>query len=529
MLQYLVLSIACQVLFLLLYDVFLKKETFFNSNRAYLLFTPLISLVLPLIHIPNFGKIVPRAFVLPKLEVATTSESVVQLQEVVVTGESSQNLWSQITAVELVFIIGVLLSFSYFLFKIISISKLKERGTIKWKFGFYEVTIPKSNIAFSFFNNMFLGEEVKQKNHDHIIAHELVHIQQKHSWDLLYFEVFRIVFWFNPLVYMYQKRITELHEFIADRKTSQQNKKEHYQQLLQEVFQTENISFINQFFNQSLIKKRIKMLQKSNSKKRELFKYVLIIPMLAGILAYTAACSQDETETITQEETAEVSEKALKLQYLKEIQDKVAAGENIHDLMVAFMKIEDKGENVPSTFEEHCYQSMLLYVMADKMRLEEDKKEEIKESLFNSTYDEYLVRFNSEKKFNTAKEVTYFDDDYADATPFTRVAKKPVFKGCENAVDASECFKTKLDAFIAANFKYPESAKAEGIQGRQYVMFTIGTDGNVHVSGLRGNDERLEQEAKRLIEALPTMIPGEDANGNKVPVTFAYPIVFKLS
>src|SRR5690606_41816182 len=67
--------------------------------------------------------------------------------------------------------------------------------------------------------------------------------------------ILRIIFWFNPLIYIYQSRIAELHEFIADTHTVKTNQKEHYQHLLEEVFKTESISFINQFFNHSLIKK----------------------------------------------------------------------------------------------------------------------------------------------------------------------------------------------------------------------------------------------------------------------------------
>jgi beta-lactamase regulating signal transducer with metallopeptidase domain len=77
----------------------------------------------------------------------------------------------------------------------------------------------------------------------------------------------RIVAWFNPLVYVYQNRISEVHEYIADAEVAKTHKKEQYQLLLTQVFKTQYISFINPFFKSSLIKKRIVMLQKSKSKK----------------------------------------------------------------------------------------------------------------------------------------------------------------------------------------------------------------------------------------------------------------------
>src|SRR5690606_29004922 len=99
-----------------------------------------------------------------------------------------------------------------------------------------------------------------------ILHHEAVHIKQKHYLDLLWFELLRIVFWFNPLVYFYQKRITETHEYIADSVVAVPNKKDYYLQLLTQTFETTKITFTNTLYNQSFVKERIVMLQKTKSK-----------------------------------------------------------------------------------------------------------------------------------------------------------------------------------------------------------------------------------------------------------------------
>src|SRR5690606_36302112 len=87
------------------------------------------------------------------------------------------------------------------------------------------------------------------------------------------------------------------HEFIADAHTVKTNKKEQYQHLLEEDFKTEKISFINQFFNHSLIKKRIVMLQKSKTKKVWQLKYLSLVPLLIGMLTYTS-CEKDAKTNI---------------------------------------------------------------------------------------------------------------------------------------------------------------------------------------------------------------------------------------
>src|SRR5690606_23050570 len=129
----------------------------------------------------------------------------------------------------------------------------------------YAKIIVGGNLAFSFFRNIFLGEEIQKdkKRELQIVAHELVHVRQRHSLDLIFFELARIPLWFNPLVYLYQARMAELHEFIADAQVVKAERKEHFQLLLSQTFQTQNISFVNQFFKGSLIKMRISMMQKN--------------------------------------------------------------------------------------------------------------------------------------------------------------------------------------------------------------------------------------------------------------------------
>ena len=75
--------------------------------------------------------------------------------------------------------------------------------------------------------------------------------------------------------------------------------------------------------------------------------------------------------------------------------------------------------------------------------------------------------------------------------------------------------------------KYPTDAKEVGIEGRVNVSFRIKKDGSTEVIGLRGVDKLLEQEAKRIIESMPKLIPAKQ-NGKPIAVTIAYPIFFKL-
>lgn len=133
------------------------------------------------------------------------------------------------------------------------------------------------------------------------------------------------------------------------------------------------------------------------------------------------------------------------------------------------------------------------------------------------------------KEVEEIEEVEEEEPIVADV-PFTVIEDKPMFPGCEKKPKSqqAECFKEKLDAHVRKTFKYPEIAQEMGIQGRVYVNFRINKDGTISVIGTRGPDKNLEKEANRIIEALPKLIPGKQ-RGKPTPVTFAYPIVFRLN
>ena len=116
------------------------------------------------------------------------------------------------------------------------------------------------------------------------------------------------------------------------------------------------------------------------------------------------------------------------------------------------------------------------------------------------------------------------------AIPFQVVEEKPKFMACEDVPKEkeAECFKEQLNKHVIRYFYYPKEAIDKGIEGRININFQINTNGSVTVIGVRGTDKLLETVAKEIIEKLPTFIPGKQG-GKPVPVTFSYPINFKLT
>ncbi|MEQ8422445.1 MAG: TonB family protein [Arenibacter algicola] len=561
MIRYILECMAFQLLFLIVYDLFLKRETFFQWNRVYLIETFVLSLLLPWIKIEAFRtSVFPEYFVYPEyLWGMDMSEGVVVAPE----NDASFDF----SAIEIIFYGGMLIAALLFVYKLYQIDRLKRQGEIRYFENFTRVVVRNSEMAFSFFRSIFLGDKVLEKDHESIIQHELVHIEQRHSWDLLLFELMRIVSWFNPLVYVYQNRVSELHEFIADARVAKTHKSEQYQLLLSQVFQTQHISFINQFFKSSLIKKRIVMLQKSKSKRVWQLKYLLLVPLVLGMLLYTSLKAQENGISGEEQSTGEE-------QLEKENQLPQLSIPNQDDVDVPFAEVE----KVPvfpgcedADNERDCFQKQIQKHIGKNFNYPEEAIEKGIEGRVNIMFviqkDGSIgnVRMRSPDKIleveaariisllpkmapgeHKGKKVrvpfsipitfklqgqdeigTRKNDDGTVDVPFAIIEKVPVYPGCEDAGDMRACFNQMLQRHIGKNFRYPELAQEMGIQGRVNVLFIIQEDGSIGNVRLRGPDKLLEDEAARIISLLPQMIPGEH-RGEKVRVPFSIPITFRL-
>ncbi|RXJ43776.1 M56 family metallopeptidase [Gelidibacter gilvus] len=400
MLHYILQTVAFQVFFLIIYDLFLKNETFFNWNRAYLIGTACLSFILPFLKFESIKAIVPEPMVIRLPEVIigdvspTFDNTILVMGSEQITEQAASFSWTY------VWIAGMVLAAFILAYKIIKIGRMFYKNPHRWQGDALIVFLMNSSAAFSFFHYIFLGTDISAEKKEHIMQHEMVHVKEKHSWDLLVFEILRIVFWFNPLIYMYQNKLSNLHEFIADAKAVKyKGKSAYYQSLLSQVFETQQISFINPFFKQSLIKKRIVMLSKSKSKQIHLIKYALLVPMVMGMLMYTSSYASEikdpfpvfQKEVLNQELTfPELVEK-----YYKEI---IGLEDAPDDFYKAYKNYGDIGENyIQSEQEVAKAQALLKYEftkLTEKKKavgLNEDEERNLEHyGSKQPTYEEYL-------------------------------------------------------------------------------------------------------------------------------------------
>ncbi|SHG43590.1 Signal transducer regulating beta-lactamase production, contains metallopeptidase domain [Salegentibacter echinorum] len=481
MLHYILQVIIFQLVFLLVYEFWLKKETFFTLNRWYLLVTPIISFLLPLLKIEGLAALVPADSVavisqvwLPEviLGAGAQPERIQQLPAVNITAQATEINWWLV-----LYLSGFTFGFILLLKKYFSLKKLFRFSIISEDKKIKIIEIPDSKLACTFFNTVFLGEKLADAERQQILKHELVHVKEKHSFDLVFFEVLKLVFWFNPLMYLYQSRLATLHEFIADAKVLQSvGKKSYYEQLLNTAFNTQNISFINQFFNHSLIKKRIVMLQKSKSKTIAKMKYLVVLPLLLLMLTYVS-CSDDK----------------------EELNDDLSISEQLAEIKTA---LED-GKQLNN---EEVRQFL-----------------EIMEQVKQTTPPPPPLPPN----MRNGKS-----NDHGNDIPFAVIDEVPVFPGCEDLnseAEKKDCMSKEINQFVNKNFNTDEMQKyAEPGINRVIVQFKIDENGNIQKIKSRAANPKLEAEAKRIISELPKMKPGKQ-QGKAVNTMYSLPIVFQVN
>ncbi len=522
MINYIIQVVLFQVLFLVIYDVFLAKETFFNKNRGYLLITPILSFCIPFFKIPTFQKVVQEDFVIALPEIVLSPQKVIQTSIEPTTYEQSVNV------INFIFWIGVALFALLFLIKLAHVLQLIYKNEKLQTNEAILVLLPKSAKAFSFFKFIFIGKAFREEQKEQIIQHELVHTKQKHTFDLLFFEILKIIMWFNPMIYIYQKRITLVHEYISDEIASTKETKETYVDgLLASFFQVENIGFVNQFYKESLIKKRISMLMKTKSKKMNQLKYLLLIPVLGSMSFYVACTENDFDKNISTELYNKNVKKRVKKLYYGDPNSPKIETTNIESYLDIYMgnELPNKKEFTYSdlSYNEQEEFDMLLRNFKEK---DDDLTDFRKLKIFEFEEGRKTIAaiFDFKKWKSTRKPAKQFEDG---SYSVLQTNETPIFPGCPER--GTDCFFEKLDDHFQNNFNksLPNNlGLSPGIK-KAFVSFNIDLNGKVTELKVRAPHPKIKTEVERVLYSLPTVGVGK-VNGKAVKVKYTLPFKFKV-
>lgn len=278
------------VLFYILYCLMLRNHTFFRWNRAYLTGTLVLAFLLPFITFPEQVPIVPAA-----------AQEVSFLPAYNASSEVKQGLDQWMQFVFAVQIIGSLLLLFKLFEGIKDLVMLIRRGEAIEMGDFTLVLLPNNEIgSFSFLKWLVVNRTDYEQHFEPILVHESVHIRQFHTLDILFIELLKIPFWFNPALWLYKKSIQEIHEFLADEEVPN---RDYYARFLVAYSLSAPIATLtNHFFNSSLLKSRIKMIYKNRDSKWRLTKYFMILPIIGVVVVLTAARTS-VMDSVTQQYT----------------------------------------------------------------------------------------------------------------------------------------------------------------------------------------------------------------------------------
>ena len=353
---YIAKSSGLLVLFYFAYYFLLRKETFFNSSRYFLLAGLITSVGLPFMVYTKTVWIEPAPvedFIVSENSNAAPALHYTRFPVTNhIQNESFDINWNYILLA--IYIIGFVALVIKFAIDFYSLSTVLKGKKIQQQADFKFVDINENIAPFSYFDyivynsSMFTPSEL-----ENIIEHEKVHSDQNHTVDVLISRVFCVLFWFNPIIWLYKKAILQNLEFIADSEAAKKiSDKKAYQYTLLKITTHESCVAITNHFYQSLIKKRIVMLNKNQSKKRNYWKYYAIIPALvAFVLLFQIKTIAQEKERKERKEVTEKKnqtdvykiKKSTTDQELKEIVQKVKQNHNV-DVVISDVKRNSANE-----------------------------------------------------------------------------------------------------------------------------------------------------------------------------------------
>jgi hypothetical protein len=287
--NYLLESSICTLFFIVFYRLVISNQTHFPWMRVYLLSSLMLSLVLPFIVIPVPWNISPLAsaaldktFLLlgnkPSGPVAN-AHLMTQIQH------AGAIDWQMVIiyVLSIGYLVGLIYKAYHFFRNILKIQRcIKQSYKIKEN-NYWIVDLKDEMPAFTFLNYIFLNhnyKNIQSKDLKLIKHHEIIHVNQHHSLDILFVELFSIVFWFNPLVNYVKKSLQEIHEYIVDEKIVRHGEeKRAYAQLLLHLVTEAKVFNLSASFTGQQIKQRILMFTKPRTSPVYKLLFCLLIPL----------------------------------------------------------------------------------------------------------------------------------------------------------------------------------------------------------------------------------------------------------
>ncbi len=322
------------------YLLFLRDKTFHHYNRFYLLGTMVLSLLLPLLKVEYFT-IETDSRILLLLNQFNQNSS----QEV----ENTFNFWDFGALILGIVSFFLLAKLTLGLVKIHQLKKEFPKESIEG-ITFYNTNL--HDAPFSFFRNLFWKKSILSNSDlgKQILKHEMVHIEQKHSFDKLFVQIIQSLFWFNPIFYFIKKEITLIHEYLADKKAVKNADTRAFAQMLLASNFSGNVLPATSPFLSSNLKKRLKMLTQKNT-KYSYARRILALPILFGV-SFALLVNAKNIEIKKQNKAIEIAVQELKKDTVKEKDVQKLLEDQQAKINKASEKIKKENEKIATLSEQ---------------------------------------------------------------------------------------------------------------------------------------------------------------------------------
>lgn len=310
---YILQSGLCLAVFYLIYELFLKRETYFQLNRIFLVSGLLLSFLIPVFPITSPFK---------------TPAALINFDYAFIPSASARGFGSA-DFLYVFYGIGVLVFLLRFVLQLEKLRRVVRTYGIHRLRGAKIVAVDQLFPPFSFLNIIFINQGPSiDADLRRILAHEQVHIRQHHTLDVLLMEIVLSLQWFNPIIWRYKKALQETHEYLADSGVIAQGFSSiKYQLLMFEQHVGTSLFEFGNNFKKSQIKRRIVMLSKIKSPKAAKLKLLLALPLaIALVLIFAEPRVADGTPTF-QNQSGPDDPAQAKITQVKEEFDKLIAVE----------------------------------------------------------------------------------------------------------------------------------------------------------------------------------------------------------
>ncbi len=467
------------------YWIFLRQERQYAKMRFYLIGATLLSLTIPLLKLPKllFNNVEP---------LAVAPVGTVQLEAMSITvgpepsGFDFSWLFWVYAAITIFFLIKFLGSIGYLVY-------LESKSSYEKFNELYIRKVKNINGSFTFFNWIFLSEEIdrSQQDYDVILRHEQAHASLGHSYDLVFFELFKVCFWWLPSSWFINKEIKKIHEYQADAYALKSYNIERYSSILiSSTLKSNGLSLASSFHDGLILKRLLAM--KQQTKKVSPWK-LGALSMIFTMLFVVFACSEEVDQEIkkmgSQSNLITFDQLPTDMQMdLVEIKSDLS-----------FMKVE--------------------ILEGDKMSNIEELQDLDPKTIHSMNVDKVNKAIYIAIKKDGANFDYLAEKSKQDGEVFTLVEEQPEFEGGMGA----------FYKYVGDEMDYPKQARAAGVEGRVYIQFVVETDGSLsEVKTVKGIGAGCDAEAVRVVQNAPAFKPGSQ-RGKPVRVRMVLPIIFQLN